>query len=73
MFRFDFSSTSIVVSFSIPPGSLSLVKYPVECVSTRGTPKEVEVRGGKAPYADNALKVMPIVPSPVTFYDRERP
>jgi hypothetical protein len=35
--------------------------------------KEVKVRGGKAPYAGNALKVMPIVPSPATFYDRERP
>jgi hypothetical protein len=34
--------------------------------------KEVKVRGGKAPYADNALKVMPIVPSPATFYDHER-
>jgi hypothetical protein len=39
---------------------------------TDGT-KEVKVRGGKAPYAGNALKVMPIVPSPATFYDRERP
>jgi hypothetical protein len=40
-----------------------------------GSPKikEVRVRGGKAPYAGNALKVMPIVPSPATFYDRERP
>jgi hypothetical protein len=37
------------------------------------TPKEVKVRGGKAPYVGNALKVMPIVPSPATFYDRERP
>jgi hypothetical protein len=35
--------------------------------------KEVKVRGGKAPYAGNVLKVMPIVPSPATFYDRERP
>jgi hypothetical protein len=38
--------------------------------------KEVKVRGGKAPYAGNALKllkVMPIVSSPATFYDRERP
>jgi hypothetical protein len=35
--------------------------------------KEVKVRGGKTPYAGNALKVMPIVPSPATFYDRERP
>jgi hypothetical protein len=35
--------------------------------------KEVKVRGGKALYAGNALKVMPIVPSPATFYDRERP
>jgi hypothetical protein len=35
--------------------------------------KEVKVRGGKAPYAGNALKLMPIVPSPATFYDRERP
>jgi hypothetical protein len=35
--------------------------------------KKVKVRGGKAPYAGNALKVMPIVPSPATFYDRERP
>jgi hypothetical protein len=35
--------------------------------------KEVKVRGGKAPYAGNALKVMPIIPSPATFYDRERP
>jgi hypothetical protein len=35
--------------------------------------KEVKVKGGKAPYAGNALKVMPIVPSPATFYDRERP
>jgi hypothetical protein len=34
---------------------------------------QVKVRGGKAPYAGNALKVMPIVPSPATFYDRERP
>jgi hypothetical protein len=32
-----------------------------------------EVRGGKGPYAGNALKMMPIVPSPATFYDRERP
>jgi hypothetical protein len=38
-----------------------------------GLTKEVKVRGGKAPYAGNALKVMPIVPSPATFYDRERP
>jgi hypothetical protein len=38
-----------------------------------GLAKEVKVRGGKAPYAGNALKVMPIVPSPATFYDRERP
>jgi hypothetical protein len=35
--------------------------------------KEVKVRGGKVPYAGNALKVMQIVPSPATFYDRERP
>jgi phosphoribosylaminoimidazole-succinocarboxamide synthase len=37
--------------------------------------KEVKVRGGKAPYMlhSNALKVMPIVPSLATFYDRERP
>jgi hypothetical protein len=34
------------------------------------TPKEVKVRGGKAPYVGNALKVMPIVPSAATFYDR---
>jgi hypothetical protein len=29
------------------------------------------MRGEKAPYAGNALK-MPIVPSPATFYDREK-
>jgi hypothetical protein len=43
--------------------------YPIHTVAT----KEVKVRGEKAPYAGNALKVMPIVPSPATFYDRERP
>jgi hypothetical protein len=32
------------------------------------------MRGRKAPYAGSALmKVMPIVPSPATFYDRKRP
>jgi hypothetical protein len=36
-------------------------------------PKEVKIRGGKAPYAGNALKVMPVVSSLATFYDRERP
>jgi hypothetical protein len=36
-------------------------------------PKEVKVRGGKAPYAGNASKVMPIVRFPATFYDREHP
>jgi hypothetical protein len=41
----------------------------VKCLCT----KEVKVRGGKAPYAGNALKVMPIVPSAATFYDGERP
>jgi hypothetical protein len=35
--------------------------------------KEVKMRGAKVPFAGNALKMMPIFPSPVTFYDRERP
>jgi hypothetical protein len=34
---------------------------------------QTSFRGGKAPYAGNVLKVMPIPPSPATFYDRERP
>jgi hypothetical protein len=51
-----------------------LVRIVLGYLASRIT-KEVKVRGGKAPYMlhSNALKVMPIVPSLATFYDRERP
>jgi hypothetical protein len=45
----------------------------VQVISVLCKEVNVKVRGGKAPYAGNALKVMPIVPSPATFYDHERP
>jgi hypothetical protein len=54
---------------TIPTWSKYWFTIPAIC----GLAKEVKVRGGRAPYAGNALKVMPIVPSPATFYDRERP
>jgi hypothetical protein len=54
-------------------GKQGVVFLSVTNVTLTFSSKEVKVRGGKAPYAGNALKVMPIVPSPATFYDREHP
>jgi hypothetical protein len=56
----------LTLKYSIHPEFTIGMKFTVSS-------KEVKVRGGKAPYAGNALKVMPIVPSPAAFYDRERP